>query len=536
MKKRVVSFVLLLAMTLSMFSPVSALAAEQPEEQPQANVVVAEEEVSVDQQTEEVEAPQIQSDSTEPTEEEPEEKQVQTITGVKSAYQVTYGAAAVKLKPKTSGDGTFTFASDNTDVVKVGKTSGKMTFQGAGTANVTVTCSETETCQEAVFTAVVTVSKAKQTISGIQDSYEQVYQPGAVFQLEATASGDGVITYKSSDTAVVKVGKTTGKVTVMGAGTATITVTAGKTANYKKTTRTAAVTVKKAKQTISGIADSYEKNYKSTESFKLKGTTDGDGKLTYKSSDTSIATVGKTSGKVTLKQRGTCTITVTASATGNYKKATCKTTLTLYKRAKNLKASSYYKKSKYYKRLKALKLTGTNRENVLAIAKSQMGYHEGNRASQMGGGNKSGTGNITEYGYYYGIQGAWCAMFVNWCARENNTSTNVIPSTCRVMDYYSFFHRKGQRYYKWSSTKGGKGSYTPKAGDLILYSVYKTGETHHIGYVKSCTVKKKTIVIKTLEGNASDEAREQTWTLNRGSSGYVSSFGQYINGFASPKY
>ena len=545
MKQRVISLGLLIAMLFVMLSPVSALAAELPEESSQAETMATVTETPEPSRTEETEEtvdteepteePRLQSDETE-TPELPAEKQPQTITGVESAYKVTYGDAAFKLKPETSGDGSFTFTSDNTAVVKVGKTSGKMTFLSAGTANVTVTAGETGTFEKAVFTTMVTVSKAKQTLSGLPDGFRQVYEPGSTFRLEAVTSGDGVITYKSSDTAVIKVGKTSGKVAVVGAGEASITVTAGKTVNYKKATRTVSVTIDKAKQTISGIADSYEKNYKSTKSFKLKGTTTGDGALTYKSSDTDIATVGKTSGKVTLKKRGTCTITVTAPATGNYKKATFKTTLTLYKRAKNLKASGYYKKSKYYKRLKALKLTGTNRENVLEIAKSQLGYHEGNSASQMGGGNKSGTGNITEYGNYYGIQGAWCAMFVNWCARENNTSTKVIPSTCRVMDYYAFFHKKGQRYYKWSKTRGGKGSYKPKAGDLILYSVYRTGETHHIGYVKSCTVKKKKIVIKTLEGNASDEARERTWTLNRGSSGYVSSFGQYINGFASPKY
>ena len=35
----------------------------------------------------------------------------------------------------------------------------------------------------------------------------------------------------------------------------------------------------------------------------------GEGTITYKSSNTSIATVGKTSGKVTMKRRGACTIT-----------------------------------------------------------------------------------------------------------------------------------------------------------------------------------------------------------------------------------
>lgn len=110
---------------------------------------------------------------------------------------------------------------------------------------------------------------------------------------------------------------------------------------------------------------------------------------------------------------------MTAAATKNYTGTSKKIKVTLYKKAASLKASKYYKKSKFYKRLMALKLSGSSRTNILAIANSQMGYHEGNKTSQMGG-TSSGSKNYTEYGYYYGLQGAWCAMFVNWCARERN--------------------------------------------------------------------------------------------------------------------
>ena len=461
----------------------------------------------------------------------------QTITGVKEAYKATYGDAAITLHPKASGNGALTFRSDNTEVATVGKTTGKVAFRKAGTAVLTITAGQTDTHSKVLRTVKVTVTRAKQTISGVSAKYSRVYKPGGTFTLRAKSSADGTVTYQSSDTNVITVNKTTGKVTLRGAGAAVITVTASMTDNYLRAQKTIRVAVTKAPQTILGVAGRYEKNYVTHKSFLLQASTNGDGILTYQSSDPAIAAVGKTSGKVTLKKRGTCTITVTAPATGNYQKAAKKVELTLYKRVKTLKRSKYYKKSKYCKRLKALKLSDTNRRNILEIARSQLGYHEGNRPSQMDGSNKYGSGNYTEYGNYYGIQGAWCAMFVNWCARENAISIYKIPSTCRVMDYYSFFHKRGQRYYSWPKTKGGKkGSYTPKAGDLILYSTRLGGPTHHIGYVSGCTVKKKTIVIKTLEGNTSNEAREKVWTLKRGSSGYVSSFGQYINGFASPRY
>lgn len=56
--------------------------------------------------------------------------------------------------------------------------------------------------------------------------------------------------------------------------------------------------------------------------------TAGDGKLTYKSSNTKVCTVNS-SGKITFKGCGKATITITAAATTNYKAATKKITVTI---------------------------------------------------------------------------------------------------------------------------------------------------------------------------------------------------------------
>ena len=449
MKKRVVSICLLLAMLMSVVSPMTALAAETSDapESGETVQVYAETEGKNDSGSEAGSKGEETGEPEEKPGDLPAEKQEQTISGVETTYSVVYGAENMTLEPQTSGNGTISFASDNPDVVEVDPVSGEMSFQNAGTAKITITASETETCQAAQLVVVVTVGKAKQTISGVSSSYSKVYKSKSTFTLKAKASGNGAVTYKSSDT--------------------------------------------------------------------------------------SIATVGKTSGKVTMKKRGVCTITVTAASTQNYKAATKKIKVTLYKKPASLKASKYYKKGKYYKNLMALKLTGSNRQNVLEIANSQMGYHEGNKTSQLGG-TSSGSKNYTEYGYYYGLQGAWCAMFVNWCARENGTSTKVIPSYCAVMSYYSSYTKKGHHFYTWAKTKGGKGSYTPKAGDLIFFSDRLGGSTHHIGYVRSFSIKNGKVTVTTLEGNTSDQAKIRTYTLKKGSNGKIGS--RYIKGFAPPNY
>lgn len=374
------------------------------------------------------------------------------------------------------------------------------------------------------------VEKAAQEITGVEDAYtfSADTQDAA---LTAATTGDGALTYASNAPEVVAVEETTGALTLVAAGTATITITAAETDQHKAAEKQVTVTVTKAKQTITGVDESLDLKYKANGTYQLKAKAVG--KLTYKSSDTKVATVDK-KGKLTMKGLGTVVITITAAETGGYTKATHKVEIEVYKTAAKLKVSKYYKKSKFYKRLMALKLSGTTRQNVMAIAETQVGYHEGNKLSQLTGTNKKGSGNYTEYGYVYGIQGAWCAMFVNWCARENETSTKVVPKYCRVMDYRNFY-QKQKRYYTWSKTKGGKGKYLPKAGDMIFYTTYPGASSQHIGYVKSCKVKGSKITIVTTEGNSSDECRHKTYTLRTKSNGRIAA-GWYIHGFSSPKY
>lgn len=66
-----------------------------------------------------------------------------------------------------------------------------------------------------------------------------------------------------------------------------------------------------------------------TKAFALGAKTNGDGALSYRSSDTKVATVDAKNGTVALKGVGVCTITVTATETANYKSATKNVTVTV---------------------------------------------------------------------------------------------------------------------------------------------------------------------------------------------------------------
>ena len=59
--------------------------------------------------------------------------------------------------------------------------------------------------------------------------------------------------------------------------------------------------------------------------------------------------------------------------------------------------SEQYMTSVWYRNFSALALTANPRNNVLRIALSQLGYHEGDSAKDFDGMNKSGSSNYIEY-------------------------------------------------------------------------------------------------------------------------------------------
>lgn len=83
----------------------------------------------------------------------------------------------------------------------------------------------------------------------------------------------------------------------------------------------------KLSQEISGVKAEYIKSVNS-KAYKLKAITNGDGKLSYKSSNKNVVTVSK-NGKVTIKGIGSAKITITATETSKYEDASKKITITV---------------------------------------------------------------------------------------------------------------------------------------------------------------------------------------------------------------
>lgn len=153
-----------------------------------------------------------------------------------------------------------------------------------------------------------------------------------------------------------------------------------------------------------------------------------------------------------------------------------------------------YMSGKYYRQLRKVALTGDPRTDIVAVARSQVGYQEGASNNQLSGEIYGGV-NHTEFGAWYGMQDQWCAMFVSWCANVADVSTQTVPSHCYTPDGLSWFAERGLAY---SREEIRTQKYTPRPGDLIYFKSPRTAKpTNHVGLVTGYSNGR----IYTIEGN-----------------------------------
>lgn len=186
--------------------------------------------------------------------------------------------------------------------------------------------------------------------------------------------------------------------------------------------------------------------------------------------------------------------------------------------------SAHYSESVYHKNLAELRLTGNQRLDLINVALTQVGYHEGDGVWQLDGSNASGSNNYTEYGYWYGMnvlgRGAgffyeWCAMFTAWSARQARIPTDIINNAA--------YAHAGTNPYHFHMKYYPRGYYDPRPGDLIFYDwAYNDRNWDHVGIVLYSERGK----IYTVEGNFSDRVIMRE----------VSAYDREIQGYGAPQY
>ncbi len=194
--------------------------------------------------------------------------------------------------------------------------------------------------------------------------------------------------------------------------------------------------------------------------------------------------------------------------------------------------SSDYMAGRFYRALQNVTLSGNYRNDMIAVAESQIGYHEGDAADQIDG-SYQGSGDYTEYGRYLGSNGnAWCSEFASWCARIVGVPTSILANS-KGANVKTF----AAPYHHWDETVYAGGSYTPQAGDLALFAWSGTSETaaslSHTAIVHSVKQSGNRVFLTVVHGNSGNEVCKKTFTVDA-ADGAVSS-GKIVY-FVAPNY
>lgn len=214
-----------------------------------------------------------------------------TVTLDKTSATVYTGKTASLKTTSNDAAKTVTYTTSNNAVATVSST-GVVKGVKAGTAVITATCGNAKaTCKVTVKTSTIKFAA----------SAASVYT-GKTVTVKATATPSATVTYTTSNKAIATV-SSTGVVKGIKAGTVTVTATTstGLKATCKVTVKAPSVKFAKKSAVV----------YKG-KTATVKATLAGVSSVTYKSSNTKIATVNSKTGTVKGIKAGTVTITATS--------------------------------------------------------------------------------------------------------------------------------------------------------------------------------------------------------------------------------
>ena len=153
----------------------------------------------------------------------------------------------------------------------------------------------------------------------------------AAFEVkDPTSTSSSTWKFASSKADVATINASTGKVTVVGAGSTVITASQGAIKGFEAISITTTLVVNRDTPTL-GAWSAITKSF-GDEAFVIKDpTSNSKGEITFDTSDDDVARINKTSGRVVLYGAGKTTITATQAATDDYVAATKTLVLTVKK-------------------------------------------------------------------------------------------------------------------------------------------------------------------------------------------------------------
>ena len=146
----------------------------------------------------------------------------------------------------TNASRTITYKSDKDVIATVGASSGVVTIVGAGAAIITATHVEDANYKEATAMYALDVERGTDTLSFPQETITVaavISDTLSAPQTATTMSGQGTITYTSSEENVVAVDANSGEITILDTGESIITATRAEDGNYNQATTSYTLTV-----------------------------------------------------------------------------------------------------------------------------------------------------------------------------------------------------------------------------------------------------------------------------------------------------
>ena len=161
-------------------------------------------------------------------------------------------------------------------------------------------------------------------------------------------------------------------------------------------------------------------------------------------------------------------------------------------------------------------LAGEWAEDLLAVAKSQLGYAESSENYAIA--DDGSVKGYTRYGDWYGdAYGDWCAMFVSFCLNYAGIPADAFPGEANCQSWIEVLSSEAFELYRPADALDAEPAdpsapedalvpYEPKPGDLVFFDWQANGVSDHVGIVLEVAAASGDAPskLRTIEGNASD--------------------------------
>lgn len=158
----------------------------------------------------------------------------------------------------------------------------------------------------------------------------------------------------------------------------------------------------------------------------------------------------------------------------------------------------------YLKRAAAVQRTGDWVADLLAVAASQIGYHESKIDYHIDADGK--VQGHTIYGSWYGASySEWCAMFVSWSMNQAGIPSSAFPYEAGCQKMVNLLADIGVY-------EDDEDSYEPRPGDVVFINLDAEGDPDHVGIVERVSDEK----IFTIEGNSGKKVQRKSYARDDG--------------------